>query len=359
MSRTSRSPFAVRHISGFTLIELLVVIAIIAILVALLLPAVQQAREAARRSNCKNNLKQLGIAMHNYHDTHNVLPQYQFNNTWDRTAAAAAGNWQGRGAFVMILPMLEQGNLFDRYNQDDRYEYGTNIVGTNYSNSTLARTKIPAFRCPSDIEFGDRSWGGNNYAMCGGSSYDIYNATASANNGIFMRSTCNNFATALDGTSNVLMISEIIKGDADWATITDTDISVVASVAAVDRKFMTEAEVLTAGQACNNANVPSLHTSSTAALSVSGRSWASCFPFNVVMNTVATPNWSYPSCVIGSTGFGDLADRSGIVASRSRHRGGVQGVLVDGGVRFFSDSIDLLTWQRLGAKDDGKVLGSF
>ena len=134
---------------GFTLIELLVVIAIIAILVALLLPAVQQAREAARRSSCKNNLKQLGLALHNYHDTHGVFPAGYYAGDHP---SVADGEGDGRDARYgwgsMILPFLEQAPLYDKMQVGDR------LLSQNVNDPTVLadmQTPISAFRCPSDV----------------------------------------------------------------------------------------------------------------------------------------------------------------------------------------------------------------
>lgn len=128
------------RVRGFTLIELLVVIAIIAILIALLLPAVQQAREAARRTQCRNNLKQLGLALHNYHDVHRAFP-----SGWigvDRGRADAHHGITGAGWGIMILPMIEQTSLYQQFN--------ANASISDPVNAALLAAKLPAFRCPSD-----------------------------------------------------------------------------------------------------------------------------------------------------------------------------------------------------------------
>ncbi|MBC8291190.1 MAG: DUF1559 domain-containing protein, partial [Planctomycetes bacterium] len=128
---------------GFTLIELLVVIAIIAILIALLLPAVQQAREAARRSQCKNNLKQIGLALHNYHETGGTLPPGVINTTWPSsgTPLPAASNqlaWS-----TMILPFLDQAPLYKKF-------LTTQPLASTPNNNALAQEILTAYRCPSD-----------------------------------------------------------------------------------------------------------------------------------------------------------------------------------------------------------------
>lgn len=136
---------------GFTLIELLVVIAIIAILIALLLPAVQQAREAARRTQCKNNLKQLGLACHNYHDTFGQFPQ---NYDGRPVSEMTGGNWQqGYGAFgwiVMALPYLDQAPLYNQFNFSDRSGNGGSFGWTSQQNTTAASNVITALMCPSN-----------------------------------------------------------------------------------------------------------------------------------------------------------------------------------------------------------------
>ena len=136
---------------GFTLIELLVVIAIIAILIALLLPAVQQAREAARRTQCKNNLKQLGLALHNYHDSMSMFPRSQLG------ATTGTADWRGHSAHVMILPYIEQAALYSQYEMDIHawWDGGkTGVDGTahhNVQNANRAGMKrLTAFICPSN-----------------------------------------------------------------------------------------------------------------------------------------------------------------------------------------------------------------
>jgi len=142
---------------GFTLIELLVVIAIIAILIALLLPAVQQAREAARRTQCKNNLKQIGLALHNYHDTYNQFPASCMNpgsNLANAGGFVPAGMIRNHTGYLSMLPMLEQANLYSRIDfslATGRADW--NGIGGGGEQAVLARVKIPAFECPSDPPF--------------------------------------------------------------------------------------------------------------------------------------------------------------------------------------------------------------
>ena len=151
---------------GFTLIELLVVIAIIAVLIALLLPAVQQAREAARRSQCKNNLKQLGLALHSYHDSSKQFPKVGYGlidnvSTNNPVATANSYSWQGRSAQTVMLPYLDQGALYKRLNP--RAWWDSTLVVNGESNQSLRRTQIPGFLCPSDATFPSVERGNCNY----------------------------------------------------------------------------------------------------------------------------------------------------------------------------------------------------
>jgi len=331
----SHSAHGTRARRGFTLIELLVVIAIIAVLVALLLPAVQQAREAARRSSCKNNLKQLGLALHNYHDTYTKFPQGQFQ-------IEGANGWEGNGIMVPLLPYLDQAPLYNQWNFNVTYLSGSNV--------TPSRTKIAAFRCPSDRDYPGAE-AGVNYAGCGGASINIWSADS---NGVFPRLVSASMASVQDGTSNVIAFSEMLTGDNSQAGVSDSDIVQNGSAPAfANQNFPTAAEILTAEVACN-----ALSTTGAASLSQNGRHWSSPHPSQARFNTSAPPNWKGRSCAFGGA-FGQAADRNGIYAARSRHTGGVHVTLVDGSVRFVSENIDLLTWQRLGAKDDGNPVGEF
>jgi prepilin-type N-terminal cleavage/methylation domain-containing protein len=136
--------FGVFRRRGFTLIELLVVIAIIAILIALLLPAVQQAREAARRTQCRNNLKQLGLALHNYHDNFNQYPNSHYGNNEN-----LPGAWRGFSAQAMILPYIDQAPLYNGFNFSLRVDEAPNWP-TATAPFIGAMAKLPAYRCPTD-----------------------------------------------------------------------------------------------------------------------------------------------------------------------------------------------------------------
>ncbi|MCG6155326.1 DUF1559 domain-containing protein [Rubinisphaera margarita] len=202
--------------SAFTLIELLVVIAIIAILVALLLPAVQQAREAARRSSCKNNLKQIGVALHNYHDTHSVFPPGQLRGYRSTPTAGEYGN--GAAWSAMLLPFLEQGTIYDAMNWQIGLFEGTNKTLIN----SLA--PVPVFLCPSDSE---RPVKGSIHAstatnyVSSAPRMSYFGSSGSFNNWSDSTSTklsggfftidpapASNMASIKDGTSNTIAVGE-------------------------------------------------------------------------------------------------------------------------------------------------------
>jgi prepilin-type N-terminal cleavage/methylation domain-containing protein len=188
---------------AFTLVELLVVIAIIGVLVALLLPAVQAAREAARRSSCSNNMKQLGIALHNYHDTHGRFPP---ESIW---ADGAPSSWQPRNYswIALTLPFFEQQTLHNQIN------FSLPIWGQQTQTGQFIRSqKIQTLLCPSDRVLGDdasayhtMSW--TNYA--GSEGYDWWNRRADPNGGVFTFQSSLKMADILDGTSNTIAVGEV------------------------------------------------------------------------------------------------------------------------------------------------------
>ncbi|MBI1248516.1 DUF1559 domain-containing protein [bacterium] len=215
-SKTSRAR------SAFTLVELLVVIAIIGVLIALLLPAVQQAREAARRMQCTNQLKQLALAMHNYHDTYKLFPPGSVNLSTNTGANQNLTNWA-----ICILPYIEQNALYERYNQ--------NVYNSHTSNLPVLKTVLPAMLCPSDIAtealvtpsqlvstpIAPGSYKGNTgRRFAGANGYFDYppylaSATAAQRTSIGpLHATgpqgfaCERFATIIDGTTNTFLLGE-------------------------------------------------------------------------------------------------------------------------------------------------------
>jgi prepilin-type N-terminal cleavage/methylation domain-containing protein len=320
---------------AFTLIELLVVIAIIAILIALLLPAVQQAREAARRTQCRNNLKQIGLALHNYHDTYDTLPPGRTRNPNVADAWYTGNlNWHGR-----ILPYIDQAPI---YNQIDWSRAGgtTGTDGNTGPQNSVVRTYIiPAFLCPSDPGLGSVSWTDpTGVRVTGRAMTDAYgrtsyfgnagNATTESANpsGLFGTNSRVKIRDMLDGTSNTLAVSEAIIGF-PYIRVNPTG---------------------------TPAACPTTGTVETAnANDQRGHSWF--WSYRQISNLFSTyigPNWKLNyDCGDTSTGV--------MFAARSYHVGGVHVLMADGAVRFVSENVSLQTWNNLGAKADGNPVGEF
>ncbi|MCA9033548.1 MAG: DUF1559 domain-containing protein [Planctomycetaceae bacterium] len=332
--------------AGFTLIELLVVIAIIAILIALLLPAVQQAREAARRTQCKNNLKQMGLAIHNYHDTHNKFPQLTFGTESTGAAGNWGSEWRGNSVHTMLLPFIEQANI---YNQYDLNRFWDANQGGNI-NRDLGKTKIPAFLCPSDPGIITNGDGGNNYGVSTGPNLG-WEANLARAVGFVHRRYSMAMRDIKDGTSNTIAFAEIVKGDGDNGvfTLKKGDYVRNQSVAALNPVKPTVAQMETYGNTCLGGTGDHRSTS--------GWSWSSPMMDDTGVNTIVPPNWKYPNCHECS-GCGE-GDARGVWASRSYHTGGTQVCLADGSVRFISENIDFNLFQGLGSSNGGETLGEF
>ncbi|MDA1013819.1 MAG: DUF1559 domain-containing protein [Planctomycetota bacterium] len=293
---------------GFTLIELLVVIAIIAILVALLLPAVQQARKAARRSSCKNNMKQLGLALHNYHDSFRVFPPgcvsgqpgIPGNTSWCRQNGG-----RGSGQFapwtVLILPQIEQANLYKQFNFAVPFQSTNNQMTTPNSSFLVA---LNTYQCPSDPIFSTQpTWnsyfgvqGGGTAPDCGNSGCSAANARASYVSGILFAGSSIRIRDITDGTSNVFMIGETRYGGADWGASAKQD-------------------------AC-----------------------------------------SYARNLAGAQESINLHASRGIHDTRgfsSMHTGGCHMGRADGSVHFTSENMNVTIYQQLGRRDDGLPIGGF
>lgn len=318
--------------SAFTLIELLVVIAIIAILVAILLPAVQQAREAARRSTCKNNLKQLGLAMHNYHDTHSTFPQGSFGREQAIWPTRGNPNWRS-----LILPQLEQTNVYDQLDFETGDFRGDTLSGAN---QILRGLSMSVYLCPSSandpFDNSENTWSNtqralnHQYVGIQGAARPIPGIDPnrgtrdcqqgwSCNNGMLFQNGNTRMRDAIDGTSNTMMIAE--------------------------QSGLTNGRNLTANYyggwhgSRNNTNV------SGGTCNDHWQAGTTCVRF-------------VPNADIIQTGATDTKYRNNTVLN-SYHPGGIQVLLVDGSVRFISENLDFNTLKQLAVRYDGVPIGEF
>ncbi len=323
---------------GFTLIEVLVVIAIIALLIALLLPAVSAAREAGRRASCANNLKQIGLAVHSYHATNNVLP---FGvGTDDDQAVSTIGSLNARrySCQAQLLAYLELGTVFNSINFMVA-PFFPNVSGQLSPtgelgvNGTAATTVISVFLCPSDQDRVVQPWGHNNYRSCNGSSW-----SGRAADGMFGQASRIRFADITDGLSNTAAFCEREKGTGD-PKVCDRLADLYANPGAwTQTTFSQWCASLTQAQA-----VALYHDVD------GGQNWLEGNMNWTRYNHVLPPNSN--ACKNGLTWNGVA------MTATSAHWGGVNLLLGDGSIRFVKSSIALTTWQALGTISGGEIIG--
>ena len=341
----SRSPAR----RGFTLIELLVVIAIIAVLIALLLPAVQAAREAARRSQCVNNLKQFGIALHNYHDVQGSLPWgHQEDDQWC--------DWS---AHVALLPYVEQTPLYNSFNFANDGN-AANPYATK--NTTATYSKVTVFLCPSDIDRIQNLFGHNNYRCNLGSSPDSIN-TVGQFNGPFIgadptaKLNCRvyGFRDVTDGLSNTAAFSERVKGlnkNTEARNVLQPSSSAfqVTGVTPINIPTPYYTACLATNKATATLQGGQGYDSDIFGI---GGSWYVGYPAHTGYNHVMPPNtWT---CV--SNGGGGSSDQGAHPAS-SRHPGIVNVLFCDGSVKAIKSTISANTWWAIGTKANNEVISA-
>ncbi|MBA3313277.1 MAG: DUF1559 domain-containing protein [Planctomycetaceae bacterium] len=341
MRRLRRDIASSERRNGFTLVELLVVIAIVGLLIALLLPAVQYAREAARRTQCRNNLKQLGLAVHNYHDTFGELPRLMYP-----TQGGKMWDWRGFGPHAMLLPFLEATPVYGRL---DFKRWALDGA----SNDALGQTQFPVFLCPSDHQ--PRDDPGVNYALCLGTNIGFQNdgvtLKAAEQNGVITGTVPVRFANVTDGTSNVILASEqIVGGFGDrQGRLADYRYAPGSIPAGMPNAFPEEGQLLAWGVICSAAERKSPRVA---------RHWHRGLPGQTTFNTLLPPNSPIPNCS-NHCADGCDSDGPGLFAARGRHPGGVHTLMTDGSVRWADDGIGLGVWHRLGARNDGETVGEF
>jgi prepilin-type N-terminal cleavage/methylation domain-containing protein/prepilin-type processing-associated H-X9-DG protein len=341
------------HTRAFTLIELLVVIAIIGVLVALLLPAVQGAREAARRLQCANNLKQIGLALHNYHATFNTFPPGRVRLRVD---------YEGRcfSTFTQLLPQLEQIAAYSAINFNLNSDDENDVDLGSGQNATACYLVVNVFLCPSDT--GQKVWGQRaptNYLVNTGTTYPIspFCTSKLPITGMFFDNSSVRLGDITDGTSQTVAASETIKSENGGP-----------EVLVWDGHSTTTGFVMTRG-ATNNGGGPELmsyNDQCTGAgllmLNLRGSSWILGVPAVTMYNHDRTPNDLRIDCIGGLTHSRcqiDTLDASSLsVAARSRHAGGVNALFADGGVRFVKSSINLLPWRAIGSRNEGEAISA-
>ncbi len=342
--------------SGFTLIELLVVIAIIAILIGLLLPAVQKVRAAGARLKCQNNLKQLGLALHNFHDANNeklpylTIPQSVYHN-------GSTDPLQGWSYLSQLLPYIEQ--------QPIDYTRKFALGAAPWLDATqVARMSqvIPGFLCPSDtmkpmhpVGYYPGFYGPHNYVACSGPGtnggqhmLEDSNNTRLDTGGAFITQRQVKFAEFTDGLSSTMLMSEWILGEGANTSQPPAKLDVRTMVGLYRNgpATLSDANCLSWAEMASS---PTAADPSAGRSGMTGGMWAETV-YGGTYQGYLLPNDPRPSC---------QARRAWWYAARSRHSGGVNVLLGDGSVRFVTDSIAPQTWQGLSTRAGGEVLGDF
>ncbi len=329
------------HKRGFTLIELLVVIAIIAVLISLLLPAVQSAREAARRAQCTNNLKQLGIAIHNYESSYGALPAARFGYPYLWSSLAS------------LLSYIEASNMYNAIN----FNFYASVNQLPVPQNTTAESMVVAgFLCPSDgVQRIDPNWGSTNYLACAGTgtinkgSFNVL-ANAPLPDGPFYNTSAIRFSGIPDGLSSTVAFGETILGTGvnnSPGTIPPADSKRQFAL------FNTSGYMATIP--ASDFQLPNLYPTTCLTPQTwagdRGREWARGSFFMASYNHFLTPNSKYPDCT-------DSGRAAGISGPRSFHPGGTNSLFLDGHVQFIKDSVNIQSFRAISTRAGGEVISA-
>ena len=351
---------------GFTLIELLVVIAIIAVLIALLLPAVQAAREAARRSQCVNNLKQIGVAMHNYHSAIGTFPLGGSLNAYSTGSYYGWANWS---ANALMLGYLEQQPLYNAINfnfspepapepDNPTLAYAAGPV----TNSTVYNTKLAIFLCPSDGNAGSANI--NSYSASVGTTTTNAGAGDGSINvigrstGVFAMQRCYAIADVTDGTANTIAYAENLVGN-------PSSISGPVRANGTGNSGTNQAggklDVTSVGLAAVQADLNACSTKFKTVFNADDRGyrWGGGMMGYALFNTVVPPNgggqYNWNGCRVDCCAQTQSAH---YLPATSNHSGGVDVLFADGSVKFIKNTIDIKTWWALGTRARGETISS-